>query len=218
LFARDFVAAERFILLLERAAMQGLCFWQAEGRGYRGVFHLMRGETELGVRLVRSAFDNSNEKVFTPPYPFFLGALAEGLSTLGETTEALLTVNRAISYCERYEEVWYLPELLRIKGEVSRDASSHEIAQELFCRSMDLARTQGALSWELRSATSLARLLREVGRLVEARELLFRVYGQFTEGFATPDMLEAKALLSALGVEQALHISYDEDWDMAKDS
>jgi predicted ATPase len=150
---------------------------------------------------VKSAFDTAKQKVYTPPYPFFLGALAEGLSRLGETPEALLTANQAIHYCERHGEVWYLPEVLRIKGEVSRGACSYEIAQELFLRSLDLARTQGALLWELRSATSLARLWQEVGQLVEAREVLVRAYGQFSEGFATPDLLEAKALLSALGDE-----------------
>ncbi|MDL2406213.1 winged helix-turn-helix domain-containing protein [Rhizobium calliandrae] len=201
LFARDLAAAERFILLLERAVMQGLSFWQAEGRGYRGVFHLMRGETEEGVRLVRSAFGNVETKVVTPPYPHFLGALAEGQSSLGEITEALHTVDQAIAYCEFHEEVWYLPELLRIKGEISRGAGSDEIAQDLFLRSLDLARNHGALLWELRAATNLARLWQGGGRVVEARELLLRAYGQFREGFATPDLLEAKALLSALAVE-----------------
>jgi predicted ATPase/DNA-binding winged helix-turn-helix (wHTH) protein len=201
LFARDLAAAERFIVLLERAVMQGLSFWQAEGRGYRGVFHIMRGEWEEGVRLVRSAFGNSEEKVVTPPYPHFLGALAEGQSRLGETTEALRTVDQAIAYCESHEEVWYLPELLRIRGEISRSAGSDELAQDLFLRSLELARTHGALLWELRAATNLARLWQEVDRVAEARELLARIYGKVREGFATPDMLEAKALLSALVVE-----------------
>jgi predicted ATPase len=64
-----------------------------------------------------------------------------------------------------------------------------------------LARNHGALLWELRAATNLARLWQGGDRVVEARELLLRVYGQFREGFATPDLLEAKALLSALAVE-----------------
>ena len=61
-----------------------------------------------------------------------------------------------------------------------------------------MARQQGAKLWELRAATSLARLWRDRGKRSEARDLLAPVYGWFTEGFDTPDLKEAKALLDAL--------------------
>jgi predicted ATPase len=71
-------------------------------------------------------------------------------------------------------------------------------AEDHFRQALDWARRQGALSWELRAATSLARLLRDRDRIGEARELLASVYGRFTEGFGTADLLTAKGLLDQL--------------------
>ena len=72
-------------------------------------------------------------------------------------------------------------------------------AQKLLERSLEVARSQKARSLELRAAADLARLRRDQGRLTEARDLLAPVYGWFTEGFDTPDLKEAEALLNALG-------------------
>ena len=71
-------------------------------------------------------------------------------------------------------------------------------AEAYFERALEVARQQQAKSWELRAATSLARLWRDQGKTVEARELLAPVYGWFTEGFDTRDLKEAKALLEEL--------------------
>ena len=71
-------------------------------------------------------------------------------------------------------------------------------AEGLFLKALDWARRQGARSWELRAATSLARLWHQQGKLNEARQVLGDVYGWFTEGFDTADLQEAKALLEAL--------------------
>jgi predicted ATPase len=71
-------------------------------------------------------------------------------------------------------------------------------AEDHFRQALDWARRQGALSWELRAATSLARLWRDQARSNEARELLSSVYDRFTEGFATADLGAAKALLDHL--------------------
>jgi predicted ATPase len=71
-------------------------------------------------------------------------------------------------------------------------------AETYFERALAVARAQQAKSWELRAATSMARLWRDQGRCDEARELLAPVYGWFTEGFGTPDLQEAKSLLDSL--------------------
>ena len=73
-----------------------------------------------------------------------------------------------------------------------------EAAEELYCRALDIAKEQEAKLWELRAAVRLARLRRDQGRLVEARHLLVPVYEWFTEGFNTPDLKDAKALLGEL--------------------
>jgi predicted ATPase/DNA-binding winged helix-turn-helix (wHTH) protein len=96
---------------------------------------------------------------------------------------------------------WSTAEILRAKGEVLLDAGSVAAwpeAEELFLRSIEISRRQGALSWELRSATSLARLWHHADRIAQARDLLTEVYGRFTEGFATRDLVEAKTLLDSL--------------------
>jgi predicted ATPase len=73
-----------------------------------------------------------------------------------------------------------------------------EVAEELYRKALSIAREQGAKLWELRAAANLARLRLDQGRPAEARDLLAPVYGWFTEGFDTPDLREAKALLDEL--------------------
>jgi predicted ATPase len=80
----------------------------------------------------------------------------------------------------------------------ARDQSGKSQAEDLFSRSVAISQKQGAHSWELRSAISIARLWRDSGRTVEARDTLTRVYERFTEGFSTRNLIEAKALLCTL--------------------
>jgi predicted ATPase len=95
---------------------------------------------------------------------------------------------------------------MRIKGELilrqDKSDAAHS-AEALFRSSLDSSRKQNALSWELRTATTLARLMKQQGRKEEARELLETVYLRFTEGFATKDLVEARSLLTLLGVTTA---------------
>src|SRR5262249_23033439 len=107
----------------------------------------------------------------------------------------------AIRRNEHSEERWCTPELLRIRGTVAlhgRAEDAAAMAEEDFLKSIQLARTQKALSWELRSAISLAQLWRKQGRTGEAHELLSSVYVRFREGFETIDLRVAKRLLEEL--------------------
>ena len=87
---------------------------------------------------------------------------------------------------------------MRLRGELFRDRDPSN-AEALFREALEVARRQQAKLWELRAAVSLARLRRDQGRPIEARHLLVPVYEWFTEGFNTPDLKEAKALLDELG-------------------
>jgi predicted ATPase len=89
-------------------------------------------------------------------------------------------------------------ELHRHKGQLLLLQGHPAAAEELYCKAIGIARKQEAKLWELRAAVSLARLCGEQGRRVEARDLLAPVYGWFTEGFDTPDLKQAKALLEEL--------------------
>jgi predicted ATPase len=88
----------------------------------------------------------------------------------------------------------------RLKGELllRQDHSKAAEAQSCFQRAVEIARNQNAKSWELRASTSLARLLAKQGRRDEARTMLAEIYGWFTEGFDTADLIDAKALLDEL--------------------
>jgi predicted ATPase len=101
---------------------------------------------------------------------------------------------------EEKGERWWEAEILRLRGELllKRNPSGLVEAQPSLERAIEIARKQGAKSSELRAAISLARLLRETDRREEARQIITEIYGWFTEGFDTPDLKEAKALLEEL--------------------
>jgi len=131
----------------------------------------------------------------------FLTELAEILSSAGRNGEGLLAIEETLELIEQNGAFWYLPETLRIKGELlllPAGQGSAATAEDCFREAHDRACRQGALSWELRAATSLARLLSERDRSADATALLRSVYQRFTEGFATADLKAAKALLDDL--------------------
>jgi predicted ATPase len=123
------------------------------------------------------------------------------LAGVGQVTEGIAAVDEALARSERDEERWYVPELLRVKGELvlREDApDATPVAEDHFTQALHWARQQGALSWELRAATSLARLWRDQNRTKAAREILAPVYDRFTEGFETTDLKAAEWLLDGL--------------------
>jgi predicted ATPase len=151
--------------------------------------------------MIRDAL-NELDKGGYHAYPLLLGSLAEALRTLGDIEGGLACVDAALTRCERTGERWYVADLLRIKGELTLSSSDPEAPSKAaaeFSSSLEQARQQGALSWELRAATSLARLLRDQGRPADAIVCLQTVYDRFTEGFGTADLIAAKQLLDELG-------------------
>jgi predicted ATPase len=124
--------------------------------------------------------------------------MAEALGCAGQTANGLAVIEEAL---EHTDELWLIAELLRIKGELlllQGAPGAAVTAEDHFRQALDWARRQGALSFELRAATSRARLLRDQGRSADALALLHPVYDRFTEGFDTADLKTAKALLDAL--------------------
>ena len=104
----------------------------------------------------------------------------------------------ALRMVERTGERWFAAELYRHQGQLLLRQGHTGAAEELYGRALSIAREQEAKLWELRAAVSLARLRRDQGRRTEARDLLAPVYGWFTEGFAMPDLIEARELLEEL--------------------
>jgi predicted ATPase len=201
LFAGDMEALERYAaMLLDHSARNALASWEAEAHCFQAVLKVRRGEVATGDQVLRPAVEELREIKFALRYTSLLGDLAELLGRAGEVEQGLAEIGEALERSERNQELWCRPELLRIKGELrllERGGRGAQAAEQLFREGLDLARKQAVPSWELRCATSLARLWCELGRSGPARELLAPVYSRFTEGFETADLKSAKALLDA---------------------
>jgi predicted ATPase/DNA-binding winged helix-turn-helix (wHTH) protein len=199
LMTGDLAAAERSVAIMIDLARLHLPFWETVGLRLKGTVLIRRGKFAEGLDLLRIAGDRIR-------YPDLLGVLAEGLAGLGRLTEALVAVEQALSSAERSGERWYLSELLRIKGEVLLQAAGSPaalVAEDCFHRAIEMARQQGAIFWELRGALSFARLRVNQDRPDDARQLLAPVYERFTEGFETPDLRSASAMLQSLSCRAA---------------
>jgi predicted ATPase len=206
LYVGDLAAAEQFLsTLLNYLADHPLTVWNALGRCLRGLLVVKRGDA-AGLPLLRSALHELRDKRFRLRYAAYLGMLANGLGASGEIAQAHATIEEALEWSERSEERWYMPELLRIKGELLRlegSAAAVRAAEDYHRQALDWARRQDALSWELRAAMSLAQLWEQHGRTDKADELLASVYHRFDEGFETSDLKTARALLDRLHTTSA---------------
>ena len=125
--------------------------------------------------------------------------LAEAYGQAGQPEAGLQVLTEALTLVAATEERWWEAELHRLKGALLLQLPNSDISQAEACfqQALDVARGQQARSLELRAAVSLSRLWQQQGKAA-ARNLLIPLYGWFTEGFDTPDLLEAKALLAAL--------------------
>jgi predicted ATPase len=202
LLVGDLTAAERLVaMLVDHSARNALASWQAEGRSFQGALLVKRGDAVNGLHVLRAALEELAGMNFSLRYAGLLGELAEALGHAGEIAQGLATIDQALARSESNDERWCIAELLRIKGELivlERLPRAAAAAELLFQEGLEWGRRQGALSWELRCATSLARLWHGEGRTSQARELLQGIYGRFTEGFETADLTKAKALLATL--------------------
>jgi predicted ATPase/DNA-binding winged helix-turn-helix (wHTH) protein len=200
LFMGDLAAAEHYVeMLLDHSTRHALARWRAWGLSHQGVLVIQRGDLGIGLRLLHAGFAEPGAAGAVPRLFTFL--MAEALGRAGQIADGLAAIEEAIVRSEASEERWATAELLRIKGELfllQGTPGAAAAAEGQFRQALDWARRQGALSWELRTASSLARLWRDQHRVKEARALLGSVYGRFTEGFATADLREAKSLLREL--------------------
>jgi predicted ATPase/DNA-binding winged helix-turn-helix (wHTH) protein len=201
LLTGDLAATEQYVtMLLDHSIRHSLALWRACGRGFQGVLVIERGDIIAGLRLLRPGFDEYGQAA---PSIFRLIAflMAEALGRAGKNAEGPAAIEEAIAGFERTEEHWAMAELVRVKGELLlSQGAPGAAAEDHFRQALDWARQQGALSWELRAATSLARLMRNRGRPADATACLKPVYDRFTEGFGTADLTAAKQLLDALSV------------------
>lgn len=187
--------------LVENAERFSLAPYRAVGIGLKGELALARGETEKGLRLLREALEVLYAEQHNVLLTVFTASLAEGLLRTGQLEEALLTINGALNRATGFGSTFDRAELLRLKAEVlaKMPQGDRETASNLLKEAISCAREQCAPAYELRSATSLARLLSEDGRQDGARDVLRPIYDRLKEDVETPDLNSAGELLVTLG-------------------
>ena len=203
--AGDFDAAERYgEVLLEHTERHAIRPWRLWAGCFKGMVMAKRGDIDAGLALLRSEIDRAGDARLLPRFLLPLGELAACLGQANEIEKGLAAVNETLGRCKARQEQWYVPELLRIKGELMlkdlqrQPASS---AEQCFSEALKLAKQQGALFWELRNALSLARLWAGQDRRTGLRQILEPVCGAFTEGHQIVDLREAKTLLDGLDAD-----------------
>jgi predicted ATPase/DNA-binding winged helix-turn-helix (wHTH) protein len=171
----------------------------------RGEFLVRTGRPQEGCALLRTAASMQKAEQNASQASMYAGALAEGLAATGALAEALGTVESAITEAEQRGGTLNLPELQRIKGVLLalRSPTDERAVDEALYAALETARRQGAIAWELRATTALAReRLRRGGGRNELRDLA-ALYARFSEGMGTPDLQEARSLLDGHRAESA---------------
>jgi len=189
--------AEGVVAIAER---NSLPLYLGLGRCLRGWARAEAGEGESGLAEMEQAFAVLVRTATGVGASMYLASLAECHRRLGHHEQALALLAAGWDRSHETRQPFYDAELRRLRAEVllDRDGSSSDEPEALLRDSLGIARSQGARSFELRSATSLARLLAKRGASRDARELLFPVYGAFDEGLDTADARDAHTLLAAL--------------------
>lgn len=184
------------------SAEQGFPFWLAMGTFLQGWALAKQGRGEEGIAQMRQGLATWEATRIGIYRSYYLALLAEAYERVDQVKKGLHLLTEALAAVDRTGERTFEAELHRIKGELLLKQNGSEAslrdAETCFECALEVARRQYARSWELRAATSLSRLWENQGKKDQAREQLQEVYGWFTEGFDTPDLKEAKALLDAL--------------------
>ncbi|MGE0006278.1 MAG: winged helix-turn-helix domain-containing protein [Parvibaculaceae bacterium] len=187
--------------LFARAEPHSLGPYLAVGHGFQGELAIRRGDAENGIEALRRRLTELHAapyELLTTPLNI---ALIQGLAATRRFIEAFALVDETIRSVEENGDLCYMPELLRVKGNLvlATPQSRADEAEAYFERSFELCRRQGALAWELRTAIDLAALLAARDERERARETLAPVFERFTEGRNTVDLDAAARLLSTLG-------------------
>jgi predicted ATPase len=177
---------------------QGFSEWFGIGHIMRGWCLTAAGVAAEGIPLLRQGIAIYRATGANLLMPFYLTVLAEALGMGAQPQAGLDQLAEAATMVETTQERCAEAEMHRLRGTLFLSINEHASAADNYQHAIDVARWQSARLWELRAATSLARLLRDQGRRTEARDLLAPIYGWFTEGFDTSVLQNAKALLDQL--------------------
>jgi predicted ATPase len=199
IFIGDWPTVEQYLDRLIRLAREhALEPYEVLGLGFKGEMLSRQGNTEAGMKLLRTALNRLRAERFEFYIPWLTCALAEGLAARGHLDQALGLANEQTAAVDRNGGAYNMPELLRVRGALLAQAGDQKAAERCFQQSIALADAQEALSWRLRTVPSLARLRSRQHRRDEARTALAETYARFTEGFETADLKAARLVLEEL--------------------
>jgi predicted ATPase len=175
----------------------GFLHWANCGALFNGWAAVSRGQVDRGIQMLQEALAAWQKGGARLWMPTFLMLQAQAYAKAGRNDTAVATIGQAIANCEQSGEQWALAEILRTKASLLSHAGTakRDKVEAILLDSLDVARRQGARCWELRTAWDLSRLWRRQGRNRKAIELLQSVSDQFTEGFDTEDLRDARKLL-----------------------
>jgi predicted ATPase len=185
----------------------GSSFWKGWGMMQRGCLAALTGNSLEAVRTITAGVEFLRSTETTMWMPLFLSYLAKANAEIGKFEEASIKIGEAMTTMRTTKENWYEAEINRVGGEIALQGREPDAtkAEACFAAALEIARKQRAKSWELRAATSMARLLCLQGKRGAARDILAPIYSWFTEGFDTLDLREAKLLLEELAQDQPIN-------------
>jgi predicted ATPase len=187
--------------LLDYAAEQVVTLFLAGGMVFKGACQAKQGNPAEGVALIVEGLRAWSEGGTHWNVPLFLSILAEAHLLAGQFDDGLCAIEEGLNLASESGHHVATSELYRVQGELvlASNRGNIEEVERAYRQALSVAREQEAKSYELRAAMSLARLWAEQGERRRAHDLLAPVYGWFTEGFDTRDLIDAKVLLGQLG-------------------
>lgn len=186
---------------MDLSKTHGFQMWHTIAGADYGAALVEAGEVKVGVAMLEEYFSDAKTTGLRLNQTSYLAALALGASKLSHWGEAICLLDDAIAQGEELGERWYEAELYRLKGEfifAQLGTAATERATACFSKALEIARAQSAKTWELRTATSLARLWKVDGKLQEALALLIPVVDSFSEGLEMSDFKDARRLIEEL--------------------
>jgi predicted ATPase/DNA-binding winged helix-turn-helix (wHTH) protein len=201
LWAGDLRSAEEHAdWLSSHAERHSLGPYSAVARGYKGASAIARGDAEAGVEHLRGSLEQLHAMRYAMLNTDFKLSLVQGLMAIGEFGEGSRLVDETIELVETRGDLVHMPEALRVKGNVllSMSRPRPDDAEACFTRSLEWSRSQGARSWELRTAVDLAALWAGQGKREQARAMLEPILAKVTQGLETADLKAAARLLATL--------------------
>jgi serine/threonine protein kinase/tetratricopeptide (TPR) repeat protein len=181
------------------AAEQGFAYWGATAMVYKAAGIVLQGRPEEALPLLLQGLDAYRATCAEMALAYYLSILADTYTQVRRFEEARKALDEGLALAEKNDDRFQEAELHRLKGELHlAETDDQAAAEDCFRTAIETARRQQSKAWELRATMSLARLWQLQGRRDEARAALAAVHGTFTEGFTTPDLVDAAALLKAL--------------------